>query len=247
MSSTDHKGLNPHSPVPLHYQLQEIIRQEALNGNLADENGKVPTEFELIDRYKVSRITVRNALNRLVEQGLLRRERGRGTFLRSNEVENWVGSLFGFSEMITASGMKPGAKMLYKRFVHDLPERVATQLKVQSAWEYKRIRLADDNPIAIELSYFPVDIGHVFDQIDIDSTLIYRFIESNLGIALNNGRQVISAVNAVQEDAEILNVSVGEALLYMERVIYSIDQRPIEYLEAVYVPQYFQYVVQLRR
>jgi len=85
--------LKSDSPLPLHYQLREIIRFEALNGDLADKDGKMPTENELIERFKVSRITVRNALDKLVDQGLLRRERGKGTFLKSNTAVSTSGEL----------------------------------------------------------------------------------------------------------------------------------------------------------
>ncbi len=242
--------LDRSSPIPLHYQLRQIIRDEVLNGDLVlDEKGKIPTEGMLAERFKVSRITVKNAIRNLVEEGLLHRVRGKGTFIKkTNEVEKWVGRLLGFSEMISASGFKPSAKLIYQGLNHNLPELVKKNLKMEHGWEYKRIRYADDIPIAIEHSYYPPSIGKDLTNLeDLDSIFSYRFLEEKFGITLYDGEQSISAVNASKEEAETLEITEGGSLLYMERVTYSAQKKPIVYCKAVFNPKYFQYVVYLQR
>jgi GntR family transcriptional regulator len=239
--------LDLNSPLPLHYQLREIIRFEALNGDLADENGKMPTESELMDRFNVSRITVRSALQNLVDQGILHRERGKGTFLKTNSVENWSGKLLGFSESIAAAGYAPGAKVLKHGKAPQAPHYVRQKMLEMSLWELRRLRYADETTIAIEHSWFPEDIGEFFDRRDLSKLVTYKLLESEYGIFLNSGKQTVSAVNANEEEAELLGVEPGTALLFIERLIYSSEQRPIEFLESVYRPDYFQYSVQLQR
>ena len=86
----------PVSRGPLHIQIRETIRRQVRDGELVDASGRLLTEAELVKHFGVSRVTIRNAIRPLVEEGMFARERGRGTFLRSNKPENWVGRLLGF-------------------------------------------------------------------------------------------------------------------------------------------------------
>src|SRR5262245_22587730 len=79
--------------VPLHIQIRESIRRQVRDGELIDESGRLMTEAELGQHFGVSRITIRNAIAPLVSEGMFARTRGRGTFLRSNQPEHWVGRL----------------------------------------------------------------------------------------------------------------------------------------------------------
>jgi GntR family transcriptional regulator len=233
--------------IPLHLQVRDIIRYEALNDKIVDANGKMPTEFELVKRFGVSRITVRNALQTLVDEGLLVRERGRGTFLKTNQPENWVGQLMGFTETIKEAGFTPGAKILAMGMTKKFPENVKSTLDTPVVWELKRLRFADDKPIAIEHAFFPPEIGLELEPQDLLSIAMYKFLEEELYITLKEAKQMISAVNANEYESEQLGIEENEALLYMERITYSNDRKPVEFLKAVYCPYYFQYMVQLTR
>ncbi len=235
------------SGVPLHLQVREIIRQEAINGELIDENGKMPTEAELVKRFGVSRVTVRNALQTLVEEGMLVRERGRGTFLKTNSPENWVGRLMGFTETIKEAGYQPGARILVKGMTNKFPQEVKNELKLNAVWELKRLRLADDIPIAIEHAFYPPEIGLELEGRDLENMAIYRFFEEELQMPLKEASQMISAVKANDYEAKKLGIDVKEPLLYIERITYSKDQQPAEFLMAVYRPDYYQYMVSLTR
>lgn len=219
-----------------------------MNRNLVDENGKMMTELELAKKYNVSRITVRNALKPLVDEGLLWRERGKGTFLQTNQPENWTGQLMGFSETIKAAGFSPGGKTLKRGMVEHLPKKIHQRLGMNRAWQLKRLRFADDQPIAIEKSFLNPEVGLELDkQEDLDNILAYQFIERELNIRLREAKQVISAVNANQKEAAMLHIAEKDALLYMERLTKSVDGTPIELLQSVLRPDYFQYVIHLTR
>ncbi|WP_028547292.1 GntR family transcriptional regulator [Paenibacillus sp. UNC451MF] len=241
------RSVNFDNGIPLNMQIREILRQEVLKQEIVDENGKMPTELELVKRFGVSRITVRNALQTLVDEGLLVRERGRGTFLKTNQPENWVGQLMGFTETIKEAGFTPGAQILAKGVTNKFPSKVKSALNVQVVWELKRIRYADDKPIAIEWAFFPPEIGLELEKQDLTTIAMYKCLEEELSIPLKEAKQMISAVNASEEEALQLGIEDNEALLYMERVTYSDDQKPIEFLKAVYCPEYFSYMIQLTR
>lgn len=236
------------SPIPLHYQLTEVLRSSILNGTLVDDDEKMPSESQLSEHFNVSRITVRNAVKTLVDEGLVWRGRGKGTFIKNNKSENWVGKLMGFSEILVSAGFKPGGKVLYKGFVEKAPKKVFQQLKTRKLWELKRLRYADDHPIAIEHSYFLESIGEQLEQTnDLDHLLIYNFLENNLKTKINNAKQLISAINADKEDAKLLEIKEGNALLSIERVTSSYDGKNIEFLNAVYRPDFYHYYVDLNR
>jgi GntR family transcriptional regulator len=183
----------------------------------------------------------------LEDEGILRRERGRGTFLQTNQAENWSGQLLGFSEAIRGIGMEPGSEVLAYGTVKEVPETVKSHLQLDELWELKRLRYADNVAIAIEHNYFPMEVGRQLEEQDLLTVTIYKFIESEAGITLRNGKQLISAINANKEEAELLDVAEGSALLSIERVIYDAAQNPIEYLKAVYRPDHFQYTIHLHR
>ncbi|MCQ6561415.1 GntR family transcriptional regulator [Paenibacillus mendelii] len=247
ISAFQKRAVDFNSGIPLHLQIRDIIRYEALHDDLGDANGKMPTEHELIKRFGVSRVTVRNALQSLVEEGLLVRERGRGTFIKTNQAEQWVGQLMGFTETIKEAGFVPGAKILSQGMTNKLPSEVKSSLNLRAAWELRRLRLADDTPIAIEHAYFPPEIGIELEKYDLLTVAMYKLLEEDLQIPLKEAKQMISAVNAGAEESEKLEVEADEALLYIERVTFSHDQTPVEFLKAVYRPDYFQYLVQLSR
>src|SRR5436190_1044639 len=140
----------PAGSVPLHIQIRESIRRQVRDGELIDEAGRLMTEAELGRHFGVSRITIRNAISPLVNEGMFARTRGRGTFLRSNQPENWVGRLMGFSETIRDAGYQAGAKVLQQGMTNRHDADVRDQLQERAVWQLKRLRFADDTPIAIQ-------------------------------------------------------------------------------------------------
>lgn len=247
MSTSERETIDFESAIPLHLQVREIIRKGVMDGSLVDENGKMPTEAELVERYKVSRVTIRNALQALVDEGMFIRERGRGTFVKTNQPENWVGRLMGFTETIREAGFEPGAEILHKGMTNKHPEEVKIQLQQNAVWELRRVRLADDIPIAIEHAYYPPEIGLEIENQDLISIAMYKFFEENLGIYLKEADQRLSAVKADKTEAKVLDIEPNEPLLSLERISYSQENRPVEFLKAVYLPAYFQYTVKLTR
>src|SRR5436309_5654241 len=152
---------------PLHIQVRDTIRRQVRAGELIDKSGRLMTEAELGKHFGVSRITIRNAIKPLVDEGMFERERGRGTFLRTNQPENWVGRLMGFSETIRDTGYQPGAKVLLQGMTNKHDADIRNQLRERAVWQLKRVRLADNIPIAIEHAFYPPDIGLELEKRDL--------------------------------------------------------------------------------
>jgi GntR family transcriptional regulator len=235
------------SSMPLHIQVRETIRRQVKVGELIDKTGRLMTEAELGKHFGVSRITIRNAIKPLVDEGMFERERGRGTFLRTNQPENWVGRLMGFSETIKDAGYQPGAKVLLQGMTNRHDADVRKQLRERAVWQLKRVRFADEIPIAIEHAFYPPDIGLELDKRDLTSIVMYRVFESELGFKIKEATQTISASLADATSAKLLGVKAGSPLLSIERLTVNTDGRPLELLRSVYLPGYFQLSINLTR
>ena len=228
---------------PLHIRVREAIRRRVREGELIDESGRLMTEAELVKHFGVSRITIRHAIKPLVDEGMFARERGRGTFFKSNQPENWIGRLMGFSETIK----DPGARILTQGMTNRHDAAVRKTMQERAVWQLKRLRLAGDVPIAIEHAFYPPDIGLELEKRDLTSILMYRVFESELGFDIKEASQTISARLADGATAAILGVVAGSPLLSMERLTTAADDRPLELLRSVYLPQHFQFSINLTR
>jgi GntR family transcriptional regulator len=235
------------SGAPLHIRIREAIRRKVEDGELVDGSGRLMTEAELTKLFGVSRITIRNAIRPLVDEGMFDRERGRGTFLRSNRPENWMGRLMGFSETIRDAGYVAGAKILQHGMTNGHDKGVRDKLQERAVWQLRRLRLADDTPIAIEHAFYPPDLGLELEKRDLISILMYRVIESELGFAIREAHQTIGATLADKDSAALLGIKPGRPLLSIERLTVSVDDRPLEFLKAVYLPDYFRLSINLTR
>jgi GntR family transcriptional regulator len=240
-------ALAPDSSVPLHIQVRETIRRQVKEGGLIDRTGRLMTEAELGRHFGVSRITIRNAISPLVEEGMFARTRGRGTFLRSNQPENWIGKLMGFSETIRDAGYHAGAKVLQQGMTNRHDPGVRERLRERAVWQLRRLRLADNIPIAIEHAFYPPDIGLELDKRDLTSIIMYSVFEDELGHVIKEANQTISASLADASSAKLLGVKAGSPLLSIERLTIGKDDRPLELLQAIYLPEYFRLSINLTR
>lgn len=234
------------SSAPLHAQVRELIRRQAMSGEIVDENGRLRTETELVKHFGVSRVTIRNAIAPLVEEGMFDRTRGRGTFLRTGQREQWMGRLLGFQELVEEAGHTPGARIIASGMI-PAPEGVGDALKERAVWQLRRVRFADAVPVAVEHAYYPPDIGLALESRDLVTIMVYRVFESDLGLTIRHGSQTISACMSGPRERAELELPEPTALISMERLIVSSDGRPVELLRSVYRPDRFQFTINLTR
>src|SRR5205085_11725065 len=144
------------NPLPLYYQLKEVLKQQIRAGHLAPHTA-IPSEPELVSSYHVSRATVRQALSELVHEGLLYRQHGKGTFVCEPRVQQTLSELSSFSEEIQRHGKRPGGILLVSELVRG-SEIVREQLgltDIEQAIRLERLRTADGIPVAHEIDYLP--------------------------------------------------------------------------------------------
>jgi GntR family transcriptional regulator len=227
--------INRSSKLPLYHQLYEIVRGEILSKKW-QPGDMLPPESELIDTYQVSRTTVRQVLDMLVNEGLIYRQRGRGTFVAHPTVEQALVRIVSFEEDMRQRGLTPGSEVLSKKLV-PAPKELADTLQIEPGEQVarlERLRLADGEPISVEESNLVHRYCPGVLEGDYVANSLRETLERDHGIRWSRARQVIRAVSATEHLAEALAVPVGTALLYVERTTYSQQDLPVEVLRIYY-------------
>ena len=219
------------SKLPFYYQLYEILRGKILRGEW-QPGDMLPTEGELLEQHRVSRSTVRQALDMLVNEGLIYRQRGRGTFVAHPPVEQGLSRIISFTEDMIQRGLKPQTEVLSSGLM-PAPENIAKVLQIEPGEELahlERLRLADGEPMSIEESYLVHRYCPGVLEQDYARNPLRVALEKKYGIRLVYARQSIRAISAPRSLAEKLSIQPNGAILYIERVSFSEQGVPIEFL-----------------
>jgi GntR family transcriptional regulator len=228
-------SINKQSKLPYYQQLYEILRQKIILGEWKPGD-MIPPESELVASYQVSRNTVRQVLDILVNEGYIYRQRGKGTYIAHPTLEQTTSRIISFTEDMLQRGFVPGTNVLEAAIV-PAPEDIANQLQIPLGDELvkiKRLRLADGEPMSIEESYLvhrycPNIIDHNFAEEPLRQILV-----NNYGIRLVNAKQVIKAIQTSGNLTDELKISKRAALLFLERVSFSQNGLPVEFLRIYY-------------
>lgn len=230
------RRVNKAIPVPYYYQIAEILRDMIADAEVQpDAEVALPSENELCTLYEVTRATVRHALELLEEEGLVYREKGRGTFLRRRRVQIDLTRLCSTTEDMKARGWTPATQVLSVRVVTPLAH-VQHQLRTSEdaqVWEVHRLRLADGEPISLQWSYLPCQSVPELDRLDLTGSLYYG-LANRYGIQLQNGEQVIRTRAVTAEEARLLAIPESAPVFVIDRTSYDQEGRPIEYLRSLW-------------
>lgn len=219
--------LDGRSPVPLYYQLKEILRQEIESGTWQPDQ-QIPTEADLCRQYGVSRATVRQALAVLVSEGVLYRRQGRGTFVSPAKVEQNLLGFYSFTREMVERGWAPSSRVLSADVVK-ARTGTARLLGIQPGApvvRLVRLRLVRDEPLILETTYLPSDLCPGLENEDLERQLLYDVLTKKYGLKLTGAKKYVEPVLVDQYEAQILGVKRGSPALLLERVTYA-DQRPV--------------------
>lgn len=209
----------------------------------------IPSERELGEQYGISRMTARQALTELVNEGLFYREQGKGTFVSRNKITQQLIRLTGFTEDISARGQAPATRVLNMQMIpatEDLAERLRLRVG-QPVFRLQRLRLADNEPLAIERSHLSfIGCERLLEE-DLENQSLYRILESRYGIQLIQAEQELEAGLANEEDAKLLNLPIGSPALYTRRTTYTNRDLPIEYARSVYCGHKYTFYTHMLR
>lgn len=231
--------LDFNNPIPLHAQLKNILEDQILQGYYKD---KIPSERELMDMYSVSRSTVREAVSILVREGRLEKRHGKGTFISLKPVQEWL-KMISFTETTKNMGIK---LLNHGRVV--TPENIADANGFEDeSYSIKRLRLQDDVPIAIELHYYPKELGQKIAEFDLSTTVLYDALEGELNIDFYEAEQIITCGYPTKEDAEHLAIPDTMCLLITERMIFDSDGNMVEYYKGLFRSDMYSFAMKMSR
>lgn len=240
--------LDDKAPVALYYQLKEILIDK-IKSNEWSIGSKIPTERELCEMYKVSRTTVRQALNELENTGYLNRKQGKGTFVIAPKMEQRLSYFYSFSEEIRKMGYTPGTRILDFNIV-GADKNIAYQLNVSEGtkvYSIKRLRLANGEPFALETSYIPYEACVGLTPDEVSNKGLYNTLKSKYNITPSQAEEVFYAALINGKDAAYLQVKNGFPGLYLERTTYYDDSnKPIEYCKCIIKGDSYKYRVILK-
>ena len=220
--------------IPIYSQVKEFVR-EKIEAGVWPPGSLIPSERDFCEQFGISRMTVRQALGELVSEGLVVREKGKGTFVALPRLRQRLTRLSGFSDDMHARGKQPGARLLSIRRVPAKPSaaRALGILPHEDIVVIERLRLADSEPLAVEASHLHfVGMEGLMGRDHIAS--LYQVLSDEFGVQPTRAEQEIEASGATAREEDLLRLERGAPVLRTRRTTYDAHGRSFEYAEAVY-------------
>ncbi|WP_171903737.1 GntR family transcriptional regulator [Cellulosilyticum sp. I15G10I2] len=224
------------SPIPLYYQLKEIILSE-LTSNRLVSGDYLPTENELMAYYQISRATVRQAMSELVNEGYLSRQKGKGTFVSKPKItQQSINRVETYQEKMRKIGKNAGTKVVYCDII--MPSATICQAlslsKQHKVIRLVRIRLVDEEPIVVAETYMPYNVCSFVLEHDLESESLYAILSENEKTRIVTAKRTIEAVLASESAAKMLEITEGDALQVIKTIALNKENIVIEYTTAKY-------------
>jgi GntR family transcriptional regulator len=218
--------------VPRYYEIEQALRARIA---ALDVDAPLPSDAQLCEEFGVSRMTARNAVQRLVQEGLAYRIPGRGTFVANAHAHRHAGKLVGFSDEMRRRGRVPSSRLLGRtvRAADDAETRRLGLAPGDRVVELRRVRLADGEPIAVERAVLPEAAAAAVLEADLEAGSLHAALVEG-GFTPSTGRGTIEVEAATAEDARALQMKRGAPLLVERRLIADQDGAPLELTESRY-------------
>lgn len=241
--------INFDSHIPYYLQLIDILKEKV---QLAEwiPGDQIPGEQDLCEQYQVSRTVVRQALRELEYEGVISRQKGKGTFISLPKIsEGLVQKLTGFYQDMVERGLKPGTKVLHQNVI-PANDKIARFLNIKigdQVIDIQRLRFINEEPIQLVTTYIPHRICPELANVDLTNRSLYEFLEKVCGIVLAKGHRYIEAVLASEHEAALLGIERGAPLLLLDSVSFSENGQPVEYYHALHRGDRSRFEVELVR
>ena len=235
------------SLLPLYYQVERDMRQRIESG-VWQAGQQIPSEKELCALYDVSRITIRQAISALVDEGLIVRERGRGSFVRSPVITAGARGLTSFSDEMAVLGMRPGGRVVSLRR-ESAPPEIAAKLQLAAGDPIviiRRLRYADEAPIGVQTAYLPSGSFPGLEHADLAGQSLYKYLDEQYGVEPAEAHETFSVTAISGDDARLLNVPDGACGFHVERLTYDQKRELFEFVTSIMRGDRYQVQLVLR-
>lgn len=238
--------INHNNGIPLHFQVEQLIRGLIEKPNY-QKGELLPKEVDLANQLGISRNTVRQAISKLVIEGVIERKKGVGTKVATQNISTQLKSWMSFTQEMKKKGIDIVNYNIEVNKVFASKE-VALALQVKEGAEVlklDRIRGDKTEPFVFFTSYLHPRIGLTGDE---DFTRpLYEIIENDYSVTVDLSRDTMTAILADKKIAEILNIKENEAVLHRSRIVFDPGKRPIEYGLCYYKADKFSYSIDIKR
>jgi GntR family transcriptional regulator len=240
--------IDKNSPLPYYQQVADLLRREISERESQDEIYQLPSENELAERHGITRATVRHALDVLEQNGWIYREKGKGTFAAVRRIEHELTQLVSTTEDMRQRGWSLTTQVVSLEQIPSAPY-IAHALEVSAGslvYELCRLRIVDDEPLSLQTAFLPVELCPKLEENELTGSL-YRLLETRYELRLWTGKEVLRARCAIPHEAQLLQIRDNSPVMYMERVTYAANGVAVEYLEAVWRGDRYDFKVTLAR
>jgi GntR family transcriptional regulator len=224
------------SHIPYYIQVKEALLKQIDSGDW-QKGTQLPGEPELCRMFDVSRTVIRQALKELEYEGLITREKGKGTFVDEPRIDQgMVQELTGFYQDMVRRGLTPVTRVL-EQSLTPANVKVASRLQLQRGEpviKIHRLRGVEDEYIILDTTCLPYAICPEVLEVDLTTQSLYAFLEETLGLKIARGHRTLDAVLATDYEANLLQINKGDPLILLDSVVYLDDGRPIEYFHALH-------------
>ncbi len=228
--SNDSHTLSEESTVPLYFQLMSLLKREIHSGVLK-AGDLVPSESQLCAKYGLSRTTVRQALNQLVEENLIIRRRGKGSFIASQKMPRNLNHLYSFTEDMLSMGLNPYSKILESTVMEastDIKESLRLPDNKTQVFKLTRLRIANEDPVLLETTYIPLYLCPGVDGEDFSSSSLYNVLRTKYKLDLYRAVETYEAVKLNRDSAALLNCKQSTTAFNIQRIAYLDTGIPFE-------------------
>lgn len=240
--------LNRNSKTPLYDQLKLTLQDKIMMGEFAP-GMLLPTEIQLCEKYNVSRITVRKALEELARAGLIERVQGKGTIVKQPMFAKSQMEIRGYKGALNSQGFEVSSRLLEKSIVTNQgKENLITLFKLSPTstykfWRFRRLRYLNNEPSVVMTSYVRKEMGDKMLQYHLEdpSVSFYKLFEEITKRPIVDNEAIISAVAASPEIAKLLHTSIGAPLIWFQGISYIEPHIPIEVNYSFYLGEKFQF------
>jgi GntR family transcriptional regulator len=240
------RPLDKSVPIPLYYQLIEVLQNFIAEH---DNNLPIPTENELCDIYAISRPTVRQAINELVTEGLIVRQKGRGSFINKKKIpQDFLLNIMSFNDEMQSKGLKPDTKVLTFCERKPTPE-VVTNLKIKasdSTYYLSRLRSINGEAIVLVNTYLPSGLLQNILQKDMEKESLYHIIEHGYGYKIARTLRTLEIRRAGRYEASLLNIKEGDPIHFIQTIAFIENDTPIEFSTAYYSGERNKFTIEVR-
>jgi GntR family transcriptional regulator len=230
--------------IPMYAQLKASLLADITSGKYA-AGRRIPAEPELCAAYGVSRITVRKAINELVDKGYLLKKQGKGTFVRRHVIDRKIEYVMGFTESLEKAGYQASSEVLERRMI-PADEDLASQLGVTPGDDVlyiQRLRKGDDIPVMLENNFFPADRFAFLEQADLTGSL-YRLLADRHGIQpISPKTTKLSLALADADLAKRMLVVVGTPFFEVRTLICDQNDRPVHVGHQYYLGELYTFTL----